>query len=331
MPESTALALPTGTALDDVFRRQENLDPLIKRIEDEVRSHVPDLTTAKGRDAIASLAYKVSRSKTALDEAGKKLTEDAKREISVVDAARKKIRDKLDALRDEARKPLTEWEQAEKDRVQRAKDALEAVRHHGMAGDEGSADIRAAADVIKAVEAKEEYGEYLPQIEAAREATLNALRGMYAAAKNREDQEAELEALRAEKAEREAKEQAEREAREAAALAAELVRIEQERLAQIERDKQEAAQRAAEEAEKRAAAAEAERAEAAIKAERDRLDAEKKAEADARAKREADQEHRAKITSDIVAALSDMRGNASPEQIAEALIAGKIPHVTVNM
>jgi hypothetical protein len=86
------------------------IDPLIERIEAEVRSHVADLTTKKGRDAIASLAFKVSKSKTALDTAGKALTETQKAEIKVVDDARKKIRDRFDALRDEARKPLTDWE-----------------------------------------------------------------------------------------------------------------------------------------------------------------------------------------------------------------------------
>ena len=47
----------------------DQIDPLLSRIEAEVRAHAPDTTTNKGREAIASLAYKVSRSKTALDGA----------------------------------------------------------------------------------------------------------------------------------------------------------------------------------------------------------------------------------------------------------------------
>ena len=66
-----ALALPEGTALVALFKTENGLDPLIERIAAEVRAHVPDLTTAKGRDAIKSLAYKVARSKTMLDDAGK--------------------------------------------------------------------------------------------------------------------------------------------------------------------------------------------------------------------------------------------------------------------
>ncbi|WP_322885492.1 hypothetical protein U8C32_09435 [Sinorhizobium medicae] len=71
--------------------------------------------------------------------------------------------------------------------------------------------------------------------------------------------------------------------------------------------------------------------EAAAQAERDRIALERKAEEDARAKREADAAHRSKIATDIADALRTMSGRATPEAIAEALIAGKIPHCTVRM
>jgi colicin import membrane protein len=44
-----------------------------------------DVTTEKGRKAIASMAYKVARTKTAIDEAGKKLNEEARARINAVD------------------------------------------------------------------------------------------------------------------------------------------------------------------------------------------------------------------------------------------------------
>jgi hypothetical protein len=69
----------------------------------------------------------------------------------------------------------------------------------------------------------------------------------------------------------------------------------------------------------------------AAQRERDRIAAEREAEAAARAKREADQAHRAKIAADIADALRTMSGRATPEAIAEALMTGAIPHVTVNM
>jgi len=54
------------TALE-VYQTENGLDPWIAKIRKEVESFVPDVTTKKGRDAIASIAYKVAKSKTALN------------------------------------------------------------------------------------------------------------------------------------------------------------------------------------------------------------------------------------------------------------------------
>lgn len=365
--ESTALALPSGMNVAAVFSEPKNIDPLIKKIRDEVSQHVPDLTTEKGRKEIASLAYKVSRSKTALDDAGKTLTEDIKKQAAVIDAARKKIRDQLDALRDEVRKPLTDWEAADELRRNRAKGALSQVQGYDLGDEFSSADVMAEAARIKAVEAKPEYAEYLPMIEAARASTLETLRAVFSAAKKREDQEAELAKLRAEaaareeadriKAEQESARQAEIDRARREAEEAEARRIaDEQRAAQIEAEKAQAARQAAEQEREAAARREADLAreaaeqaerhrleliaaeekrlrdlEAAAQAERDRLAAEQRAVDEARLKREADIAHRAKITSDIANALRAMSGAATPELLAEALIEGRIPHVTVNM
>lgn len=47
-----------------VFTEKDNLKILLKKIEDQVLSHTPDLSTQKSRKDIASLAYKISQSKT---------------------------------------------------------------------------------------------------------------------------------------------------------------------------------------------------------------------------------------------------------------------------
>lgn len=69
-----------------------------EHVKREVEAHKPDLGTEKGRKAIASLAYKVTRTKTALDNAGKQLNEEARKQINAVDATRRKVREELDAL-----------------------------------------------------------------------------------------------------------------------------------------------------------------------------------------------------------------------------------------
>jgi len=356
---TTELALITEGGTDIVAMFKDGgaqIDPILARIEAEVRSHAPDLSTDKGRKAIASLAYKVSQSKAAMDNAGKKLTEDQKQAIAAVDAARKKIRDRLDALRDEARKPLTDWEAAEDARAERIKATLSDLRNHGMTGYEAPEEIKAAADAIKAIVVGNDFGPALDMANAAREASLVTLRAMYAAAVQRDKDAAELAELRELKAhtlaaeiERDRVEAARVEADRLAADAARVAkqqaeRAEADRIAAVERaarieaDKLAAAEAATVAAEERAAAHMAEldarhqRAiDGAAQAERDRIVAQAKAEADACAKREADANHRASIARDIADALHTMTGKATPELIAEALIEGRIPHCKVSM
>ena len=360
---TTDLALITEGGADIVAMFKDGgaqIDPILARIEAEVRSHAPDLTTDKGRKAIASLAYKVSQSKTALDNAGKKLTEDQKLAIAAVDAARKKIRDRLDLLRDEARKPLTDWEAAEDARAERIKETMSDLRNHGITGMETPWDIHNAAMRIKAIVIGADFGAAFDLATSTKEASLAGLRTMYAAAVQRDRDAAELAELRAAAeardeadrvraeadrvaadAARVAKEQAERAeanriAAEKAAIARE-AQIEADKLAAVEAAKVEAGraaekQRADDEARHQAALIAADiKREAAAQAERDRIAAQAKADADARAKREADATHRASIARDIAEALRTMTGKASPEQIAEALIEGRIPHCKVSM
>ena len=347
----TALALPTEQSLVAMFAKPDRIEDMIARIEAEVKSEAPDVTTAKGRKAIASLAYKVAQSKTALDAAGKGLNDEARKKIEAVDAERRKIRERLDALKAEVRKPLDEWEDAEEKRVEDIKARLARLRD-AEPDDDTSASIATLIRHIEATPIDDSWQEFVTQAAPIKDNRLADLRVRLEAAQKREAEAEELARLRAE-AEARAEADRQREAAEQAEaqrVAAE--RAEAERQAQYEREKQEAAQRAAEEAEAKAkeAAAQAEREyaereaqyqrqldeakareEAAAQAERDRIAEEQRRADEARAKREADQRHRDSIASDIADALRSMSGKATPEAIAAALIDGKIPHCKVSM
>lgn len=367
--KSTAImVMPTGSDLEKFFTSAETADPILEQIKKAVRAHKPDVTTAKGRDEIKSLAYKVARTKTAIDEARKTLTADARDKIAKINEAGKGYFDTLEALQKEARKPLDDWEEKQAEIKARGKAALTAVRDHGISGSEPSVDILDAANRIKEVEIGDDLGEMAGIISDAREASLATLRVLYAAAIKREDDLAELEQLRQEKADREAadalrkqqeeeaerlkveKEREEREAREAEerrkrdAEYAERRRVEEE--ARIEREKAEAAERAVKEAEERAAREKEEadkrhreelerakqREQEATQRERDRIAAEKKAEDDARAAREADQKNRDEARAGIVAFLLSLpKDGRSAEHIADAIMAGEMPRVKVEL
>ena len=112
----------------DVYGDQEALEAVLTEIETAARSIAPgDVNTKAGREAISSLAYKIARSKTFLDDKlGKPLVRDWKAKAAAVDKLRKLARDRLDALKAEVRQPLTDYEQAEADRQARISDLLEA-------------------------------------------------------------------------------------------------------------------------------------------------------------------------------------------------------------
>ena len=109
------------------FQKENGIQDLFDRMAEQARSIVPDVTTKKGRDAIASQAYKVSKSKTAVDNHGKDLVAGIKAQAAVIDRDRKAWRDQCDALRDEIRKPLDDWEQAENDRVAKHQAVIRAI------------------------------------------------------------------------------------------------------------------------------------------------------------------------------------------------------------
>ncbi len=189
---------------------RQKRDELYDHIRREVDSFVPDLTTETGRKAIASLAYKVARTKTALDDAGAELKADWLVKSQAVDKARREIREQLDELRDRARKPLTEWEDAEAKRQEECTRLIETLK---------AAPNVALGETADAVRSKIAVVESL-------ELTLDTFLGLHAAAE--EFRQKALETLRAvlariEQEERDREElvrlRAEREAKLAASLA----------------------------------------------------------------------------------------------------------------
>lgn len=91
------------------------LDAYLEQIRRAV-NEVPDLSTKKGRDRVASLAAQVSRSKTAIEKPGREYLKRLKEAVRPAEAEIKRFVDACDELRDATRRPLTEWE-AEQERI----------------------------------------------------------------------------------------------------------------------------------------------------------------------------------------------------------------------
>ena len=253
------------------FFRPNGADAVLSALKAEVRkiASALDISTPAGREAIASLAYKVARSKTALDEQGKELVSAIKKQSGEIDAERKRVRDELDALKDEVRKPLTDWENAEKERVAAHEAALAGIAESPEYGaQETSAELQARLAFLNSYPSRD-WQEF--KARAARALSNEILRteGLLARAEKRESEAREAERLRAEAAERAIKEREEAAAR-AAKEASERRAEEQTRIAReaAERERQRVENERLE-AEARAKQAEAERIAAEQKAERD--------------------------------------------------------------
>ncbi|HHT7463920.1 TPA: hypothetical protein ACT1U1_001036 [Raoultella ornithinolytica] len=316
-----------------VFTNNDQLDPLIEAIEKEARSLVPDVTTKKGRDAIASMAHKVARSKTYIDNAGKDLVAELKALPKQIDESRRVVRERLDALKDEVRRPLTEWE-AEQERI-KAEEAMLALHVEALAMNEEfdrQLEARIESDHEMALLMNDafdrEQAEKKAEAERQRIAREEEIKRQAEEKAKREAEEkhrAELEAsARREAEERAAKERAERERIEAQQ------RAERDRIAAEQ--KAEADKQAAIEAERRKAQEEADRIRReAEQREQARL-AEEKRKADEQARRESDVKHRKAVGTEIVKALL-AKTSLTRDQAIEVLSAikdGHIPHTGIN-
>jgi len=325
----------------DVFSGN-GLDNLLGKIEIEATSILPDVSTAKGRREIASMAAKVSKSKTYLDGLGKTLVSDWKTKAKAVDSERKKMRDTLDALKAEVRAPLTEWEAAEKDRIEEHERGLIEISSTGNDALNNWIDENLPA-MLKHVESfsVDDFEEYATDAAKAKDAAVTQIKQAIEKREAYDKEQAELEKLRAEaearakadeeeRLRKEGEERARLEAEKAAKDEADRVTREAEK---IEREKQAAIQ-AQQDAELRAKQAEenaSKEAERAAQAERDRIEQERINEEIAAKKREADKTHKKKINNSIVDALVIVGVSQSSAQKAVIAIAkGEVPHTRIS-
>jgi colicin import membrane protein len=136
---------------------KDRIEALVAQARAAVIHDVPDLSTDKGRKAIASAAYKVAQFKVAIDDLGKGLVAEWKQRSAAVDALRKLARDQLDALKEEVRAPLDAWEEEQKRIAQEKAEAERREREEREAEEQRQRDeeARIAREKQEALDAKE--------------------------------------------------------------------------------------------------------------------------------------------------------------------------------
>ncbi|HBT3701049.1 TPA: hypothetical protein MB807_001774 [Klebsiella pneumoniae] len=301
--------------------RAGGLDAYLEQIRQAV-NEVPDLTTKKGRDRVASLAAQVSRSKTAIEKPGREYLKRLKEAVRPAEAEIKRFVDACDELRDATRKPLTEWE-AEQERI-KAEEAMNALHAEALAMNEEFDRLLAAR-----IESDHEMALLMNDAFDREQADKAA-----EAERQRIAHEEEIKRMAAAAAAREVEQRAQREREEAAlreaALKAQAEQAERDRIAAEQ--KAEADKQAAVEAERRKAQEEADRIRReAEQREQARL-AEEKRKADEQARREADVKHRKAVGAEVVKALM-ANTSLTRDQAIEVLTAvkdGRIPHTGIS-
>ena len=298
----------------EVIFTEQGIQPILQAIKKKADAFTADVETPSGRQEIKSFAYKIAQSKTLIDSAGKEFLASKKEEIKKGDKARKIAKDFLIELKDEVRKPLTEWEEKEKARIEAEQLAIELEQSHIDALVENDLFNRQREVEQKEAELKRQEEERLEKERKAKEE------------EERQESLARLEAEAAAKAKREAeenvrkeKERLEREKKEAEEKAAQ---AERDRIASEERAKVEK-ENAVKEAERKAKA-EAEKKELA-RLESIRME---KEATEARAKKKA---HRNKIKKEATRFIKGINGTTqeTADLIFESIALGEVPHIKV--
>lgn len=266
-PEAPSLTKEQQTILAEVADKPEvvltdgdKFAAFLEAVKAEIALDPGDVATERGRERIRSNAAGVSRRKTPIEKAGLRLTEEWRKKVNLVNAAKKHIGETMDGLRDEVRAPLTAWEEGEAARKAEAQAIIDDMMQASVIRPEDTVpDLQERLDRIRGRNLSDEmFGPRIEMVTDLRDSTVKALVEGIERIEQAERDRAELERLRAAEAQRiadeearKAKEQAEKEAQERAAReeqqrkereAAEAERVERER-----REAAEAAQRAAEE------------------------------------------------------------------------------------
>jgi septal ring factor EnvC (AmiA/AmiB activator) len=309
-----------------IYTKDGALDALLAQIEKEVQTFDVDLSSEEGRKSVASNAYLIARSKTALDNLGKEMVSAWKQKAKKVDKQRKHVRETLDALKAKYRGPLTEWENAEKKRLADVEERINRLRE--MAKVKGSAcSVEEIERYIREVNGMTieptYYGEHAEDAKEKKTIAEKNLDEALQEAKQIAKDKIELKRLRDAEAKRKQKEAeekqkqrekeiAEKAAREAAE--AERIRVEKEKEAEFK-------QKLAE------AKAEQERIEKAIaekeKAERDAADKERQ--------RMMDVAHRQDVRNKVIHAFCGYGLTKTTAKVLfDAIDKGKIPHAGIT-
>lgn len=336
--DEVVVGIPIGEIIPPEDKAAElfvpnGLDKIIARIRKEVEQFQPDVSTEKGRKAIASLARKVASSKARLEDYGKNLSMDIKRKATDIDAERRRMKEELDVLRDQARKPLDDYEAAIELRVEAHEQALKDVLE--LSNVPFGSSVKEIEGRIAKLDgfALRGWEEFADRFGMANDSVSMRLGNILTETKKQEGERIAFKKLDEERIARESVEAKQRQAKEQAERDERIAREATERSERESAEREAKAKRDADAAEARALKAEQDSKDAAERA----TAAEQKRAADAKAKeaaeaqaRENDKAHKTEVHGKAIASIvalgvSDYEARA----VVSAIASGKVPAVRI--
>lgn len=317
-------------------------EKLLEPLREMLKQFVPDLSTKKSRAEIASFAAKYSKSKTLVDKLGKNLKDEYQVMIKPIDKERKIFKDACDEMRDEARKPLTLWEEEQEKILEEERKMVERDLDWDLALNEDSLFNREREMKLK------------EEAHAKAEAERLAKEQVEQAEKDRIAYEAKVKAEAEESAKKAAEQELLREQEEKERL----IRESEQRELQVKIDAENTEKQRLSDIQAEKTRVEKERFEAAQKAERDKnaalakqkadqeakekIEAKRIADANAKAERKANNLNHVKAVNNkvlkkIIAALNipsklpeHQTDEFKAKTIMESILKDKIPQITIN-
>ncbi len=362
MTKQTELVIYDQNKFVEIFTEKTG-DSFIEKLEKEVAEFqkTSDISSEKGRNAIKSYAHELSKHKAPLKAGKLQLTEEVRITLSKLNEEENRLRDKIQELQDEVRKPLTDFEDKEKRRIEVRQARIIALENASYVTSTIQAVLTPIEFYKKVLISLEDLLKFdWQEFDFKAETTYNnskiEVEKKLKKEMEQELEKQELEKLRKEKEEREKKEREEQ-----------IIKETEENIRRVEREKAQKVAKEAEEqryrleAEKKAAEqakinaeirvkqaakiAKAQREQAEIQAKKDkeeairleraRAEAERQKQIDEEKARAENLEHKTKIYKDIVAALlpyvnNNMEATAKTKAIIAGIAKGKIPYISIK-
>lgn len=294
-----------------VVFKGNGIDDLISQVKSRIK-YEHDENTPEGREERRSLAYTIARTKTAVDTIGKDYVAELKKVTTAIDGKRRTWRDTMEALQETVRKPLTEYENKEKQRIAAHQANIQTMRDAMNLDYEPTVyDVEQTIERVRKI-ADNDFEEFSDQAKTVAENTIGRLGEKLAHLLHLEEQAKELAELKRKEAERQKQEEIERIKREAA----------EEERRKIQREQEET---------QKAAEAPAQDPEPAPQAEPAPEKVEPKNAPEDYAV-DANKEYKRKVNRAIVQSLMDecLLSESAAQEIVKTVALGKIPNMQIN-